>query len=150
MNSITLTLTVDTPELAKQLVDLAAGIVPAAVPQPAAPQQFVAPAPMQVQPPQVYPQPVPVQPAQSYVSIQPPVAPAAPVQAPVMATAPVAPPPTYDYETLARAASTLMDTGKQQELLGLLKSFNISALPQLPKERSGEFATALRGLGAQI
>ncbi len=125
--SITLTLTVDSAELAKQLVDLAAGTFsPAPKPVAASPQQPVAP----VSAP-VYPVPMP-----------------APVAAPP--AAPTAPPPTYAFDDLARAASTLMDAGKQQELVGLLGSFGVQALTQLPKERYGEFATALRGLGAQI
>lgn len=126
--SITLTLTVDSAELAKQLVDLAAGTAHAAPQLVAAPhQQSVAPVAAPV-----YSAPVP-----------------APV-APPPAAAPTAPPPTYAFDDLARAASTLMDAGKQQELVGLLGSFGVQALTQLPKERYGEFATALRGLGAQI
>ncbi len=126
--SITLTLTVDSAELAKQLVDLAAGTT-APAPKPvvaASPQQPVAP----VSAP-VYPVPMP-----------------APVAAPP--AAPTALPPTYAFDDLARAASTLMDAGKQQELVGLLGSFGVQALTQLPKDRYGEFATALRGLGAKI
>ena len=72
-----------------------------------------------------------------------------PVQTPVQ-TAPVAPPPAYDAEMLGRAAAPLMAQGRQQELIGLLQSFGVQALTQLPPNRYGEFATALRGLGAQI
>ncbi len=69
---------------------------------------------------------------------------------PPVQTAPVAPPPTYDVETLGRAAAPLMAQGRQQELVGLLQSFGVQALTQLPPNKYGEFATALRGLGAQI
>lgn len=124
--SITLTLTVDSAELAKQLVDLAAGTVPVAS-QPLQPAAPAVTAP-------VIPAQVPTTPA--------PVAPPA--------AAPTAPPPTYAFDDLARAASTLMDAGKQQDLIGLLGGFGVQALTQLPKERYGEFATALRGLGAKI
>ncbi len=137
--SITLTLTVDSREVAKQLIDLAAGITPAAA-TATIPQQFIQSAPIATQAPQ------------SYAPVQPPVAapPVVPPAAPAPVQAPVAPPPTYDYDALARAASTLMDAGKQQELIGLLGSFKVQALTQLSKERYGEFATALRGMGAQI
>lgn len=45
---------------------------------------------------------------------------------------------------------TLMDSGRQADLQGLLKTFGVEALPALPKEQYGAFATALRGMGAQI
>ena len=64
--------------------------------------------------------------------------------------APVATAPAYAMEDLARAASQLMDAGKQQDLLGLLAQFGVQALTQLPKERYGEFATALRQMGAKL
>ncbi len=58
--------------------------------------------------------------------------------------------PTYTPDELARAAMTLMDSGRQQELIGLLQSFGVSSLPELKPEQYGPFATALRGMGAQI
>ncbi|MBS5783838.1 MAG: hypothetical protein KID04_13295 [Clostridium sp.] len=64
--------------------------------------------------------------------------------------APVATAPAYAMEDLARAASQLMDAGKQQDLLGLLAQFGVQALTQLPKERYGEFATTLRQMGAKL
>lgn len=77
---------------------------------------------------------------QPVVPIQTPVAPAA---VPTAAT-------TYTQDELQRAAGTLLDAGKQDELLMLLTSFGVEAIPQIPKERYGEFATALRQMGAQI
>lgn len=80
----------------------------------------------------------------------------APVQTSPIQTAPVqtaVPTSTvaYTMDDLARAGMTLMDCGKQAELQKLLKEgFGVDALPQLPKERYGAFATALRGMGAQI
>lgn len=65
-------------------------------------------------------------------------------------TAPVAQPQTYTIEQIQTACAPLMDAGKQQELVGLLAQFGVQALPQLPKEQYGAFATALRGLGAKI
>lgn len=111
--------------------------------QPAAP---VAPAlpttPMtSVQPtaPVIPTQPaVPTAPAQS-------VTPVAPTQATVPTTS-----VTYTPDDLARAAFALMDSGRQQELIGLLQQFGVNAIPELKPEQFGAFATALRGMGAQI
>lgn len=58
--------------------------------------------------------------------------------------------PSYTLDDISRAATTLMDAGRQGELIGLLKQFGIATLPDLPKEQYGAFATALRGMGAQI
>jgi len=52
--------------------------------------------------------------------------------------------PTYTVEQLAVAATQLVDAGKISELRGILQSFGVSALTELPKERYGEFATVLR------
>lgn len=105
--------------------------------QPAAPVAPVAPA-----------QPTaPVVPPQTAVPTTPvqPVASVAPVQ-PVVPTTSV----TYTPDDLARAAFTLMDSGRQQELIGLLQQFGVNAIPELKPEQFGAFATALRGMGAQI
>lgn len=80
----------------------------------------------------------------------------APVQTSPIQTAPVqtaVPTSTvaYTMDDLARAGMSLMDCGKQAELQKLLKEgFGVDALPQLPKEQYGAFATALREMGAQI
>lgn len=95
---------------------------------------------------------VPVMPVQ-----QIPMAPApemtAPVQAPPAQTAP-APLQTaahsYTMDDLTNAAVMLMDSGRQADLLNLLAQFGVEALPALPQEQYGAFATALRGLGAKI
>lgn len=82
--------------------------------------------------------------------------PAAPVTTSAVPTAtpgnavPTAAAPAYQFDDLARAAAQLMDAGKQQNLLGLLGQFGLQSMQQLPKERYGEFATALRQLGARI
>ena len=57
---------------------------------------------------------------------------------------------TYTIDELGKASALLMDAGKQQDLVNLLGQFGVQALTQLPKEQYGAFATALRGLGAQI
>lgn len=56
----------------------------------------------------------------------------------------------YQQDDLARAAMTLMDSGRQGELLALLQEFGVEALPSLPKDQYGNFATRLRGMGAHI
>ena len=82
-----------------------------------------------------------------------PSAPAAPT-APVAPAAPAAPVPTtqvsYKPDDLARAAMSLMDSGRQPDLISLLGQFGVVSIPDLRPEQYGAFATALRGLGAQI
>ena len=106
-------------------------------------------------------QTISVAPVQSVAPITPepqPVytAPAAPVQQPAYTAPPAAPvpvpttAPSYTLDDLTRAAIPLMDSGKQPALLQLLKDFGVDALPTLQPDQYGAFATALRGLGAQI
>ena len=57
---------------------------------------------------------------------------------------------TYTAEELQVAAVTLVDKGMMAQLQELLNRFGVNALPELPKEQYGAFATALRGMGAQI
>jgi len=89
------------------------------------------------------------------------VAPATPQPVQTQQMAPVTPPPvqqapvqtaapSYSADDLARAAMTLMDSGRQGDLINLLAQFGTEALTQLPQEQYGAFATALRGLGAPI
>ena len=95
--------------------------------------------------PAQYPQ-TPVQPV---VTQQPTVA---PVQTPVQG-APAAVPTTtqtYSQDDLARAAMTLMDAGRMNDLQALLAQFGVASLPELPESQRGAFATALRGMGAKI
>lgn len=123
--------------------ELSAGITETAPPTnfTQAPQAVVPTAPSpQVQP---YSPPNAATPAANPAPVQPP------IQQSVQ-TAPTAEAPTYDLNALACAASPLMAQGKQQALQSLLAGFGVQALTQLPPERYGEFATALRGLGAQI
>lgn len=110
-----------------------------AMTQPVQPVQQVAPAtPQPVQTQQMVPvTPPPVQ--------QAPVAPPPVQQAPVQTAA-----PSYTADDLARAAMTLMDSGRQGDLINLLAQFGTDALTHLPQEQYGAFATALRGLGAPI
>ena len=93
------------------------------------------------------------------VAGQPPM-PAAGQQAPVPpAPNPTQPPaatalPTeaarYTREQLARAGVSLMDSGKADQVQGLLAQFGAERLEALPEAQYGAFATALRGLGAKL
>lgn len=140
-------------------------------------QQAPAPKPQRPAPtyaPQQYrPQPGPT-PAAPYATGNAPVVPTAPLAAPIRNpqpapvnptpvgpltaqqaaapsnAAPVATAPAYERDQLARAASTLVDEGKMQQIQQLFQQFQIQRMDQLPKERYGEYATALRGLGVRI
>lgn len=102
------------------------------VPQATVPTNPVAPAAQQATPPAV-PATVPTTPA-------------------TPATVPAVPTAEHNYtaEELQVAAVTLVDKGMMTQLQSLLAQFGVSALPELPATKYGEFATALRGLGAQI
>lgn len=107
-------------------------------------------------------QSVPITPMTAPVAQPAPVTPATPVQTtPAAQTVPVAPVQpamspvptterTYSLDELANAAMTLMDKGMQNQLQELLASYGVEALPALPREMYGNFATALRGMGANI
>lgn len=102
-------------------------------------QQFAPQETNQPVPPQVAQQPMPSE-AQAFAP-----------QAPAPAPQPV---PTstiqYTQDDLVRAAMPLMDAGKQQELVELLRSFGVFSLPELRQEQYGPFAMKLREMGANI
>lgn len=56
----------------------------------------------------------------------------------------------YTLDEIASAAMVLMDRGMQAQLQDLLAGYGVESLPMLPQEQYGNFATALRGMGAQI
>lgn len=104
---------------------------------------------------------VPVaQPTAPVAPVAQPTAPASAVPVPPASAVPVPPAapaaavptsgPAYTLDDLARAAMTLMDSGRQLDLQKLLAQFGCEALPALPQSQYGAFATALRGMGAQI
>ena len=124
----------------RQPVMQQAPVVPTQPAAPVAPVQAAAP----VTPVQATAPVVSAQPAVSTTPVQA-AAPMAPVQATVPTTS-----VTYTPDDLARAAFALMDSGRQQELIGLLQQFGVNAIPELKPEQFGAFATALRGMGAQI
>ena len=130
-------------EFARQLLGGQAGKVPeapAVQPVPTAP--VVQPAPMPIQAPQTA-----AVPTAPMVTAPAAAAPATPAQA--AAAVPTAQ-SSYTLDDLARAGMTLMDSGRQGDLLQLLARFGVDALPALPQAQYGAFATALREMGAQI
>ena len=97
---------------------------------------------------------VPVAPMPTSPVASAPVTPSVPVTPTAVPQTPAGAVPTmaatYTPDDLARAAMALMDSGRQAELLGLLQQFGVVAIPELKPEQYGAFATALRGMGAQI
>lgn len=79
------------------------------------------------------------------------VKPTAPVVASTeAATVPTAA-PTYTLVELGHAAKGILDAGNVEKLKALLTDqFGVKALTELAPERYGEFATAIRAMGAKI
>lgn len=119
--------------------------VPSVVQTPGSQAQPMTPVQGQL-PSNNYPSQQPQQPQMQQTPVQ-----QAPQQLPpTNAAVPTAAAPTYTMDQLAVAATQLMDAGRQAELVGLLGSFGVQALTQLPKEQYGNFATQLRTMGAKI
>ena len=109
------------------------------------------PAPAPAVPAAQTPAPVPAVPAAQ----TPAPVPAAPVAQPAPVPAvPVAqtPAPTYTKEQIASAGAMFMqqDPANRDKLQTLLAQFGAPYINALPDEQLGAFATALRGLGANI
>ena len=58
--------------------------------------------------------------------------------------------PTYSMEQLAVAATGLIDAGKMQDVQNTLVSLGAQTLMDLPQEKYGEFASAIKAMGAVI
>ena len=71
----------------------------------------------------------------------------APVASPVPTTTAT---PTYTMEQLAVAATGLIDAGKMQDVQNTLASLGAQTLMDLPQEKYGEFASAIKAIGAVI
>lgn len=128
-------------ELAEAIMGISAGKNGAPIQGAAQPQQL----PVQQAMPPI--QQVPAQVQQTTPPVQQ--VPAQQITPPVQQSVPTTT-PSYTLDDLARAAMTLMDTGRQAELQALLVAFGVNSLPELQPERYGAFATALREKGAQI
>ena len=105
------------------------------MPQPAALLQN--PGTMQPVPSAPYFQPVP-NPGQNIATPQP---------GPVPTTAVAQ---NYSYDQLAVAAAGLVNQGKQQKLHDILHSFGVNAMTELPRDKYGDFATAMKAEGAVV
>ena len=57
---------------------------------------------------------------------------------------------TYVLDDLSKAAMSLMQSGKQEELSKLLSGYGVASLRDLSADQYGLFATGLRTLGAPI
>ena len=90
-------------------------------------------------------QPMPPASVPAGMNMQQPEAPAAGMSVPTTAAV-----QEYTIEQLQVAAAGLAGMGKMPQVMGILQRFGIQAMTELPKERYGEFATALREAGAQI
>jgi len=151
MMNVTINITAS-PELLGVLHSLATAVsgvklnqVETAPVQQAPAQQQTQQAPVQQAPVQQAPVQPPVQQPPMQQSTQQPTQTPDPLVSSVPTTA-----PTYAMEQLAVAATQLVDAGRRGELLQLLGSFGVQALTALPKEQYGNFATALRQMGAKI
>lgn len=94
----------------------------------------------------------PVQNVQPVLTTQTaPTAPAAQNTAPVASPVPTATAaPTYTMEQLAVAATGLIDAGKMQDVQNTLAALGAQTLMDLPQEKYGEFASAIKAIGAVI
>lgn len=99
--------------------------------------------------PSVQETPAPAEPAPAPVSTE--TASAAPAAAvPTTPAVPTAPPQEFTLEELMNVCAPLMDAGKLKELQALMGQFGVTSMQEIPAERYGELAMALRGLGARI
>lgn len=121
------------------------GQPPAGIPQP--PLQAPPQMPPAMPRGQVPPQAPPAMPQGQVPPQAPPVAPQGQAPSPVPSAPPVQ---GYALEQLQVAAAGLMSSGRGQQVMGILQRFGIQAMTELPKERYGEFAMALREAGAQV
>ena len=56
----------------------------------------------------------------------------------------------FTLEQIASAAAPIVDAGKREELVDLLKQFSVGSLSELPPVHYGAFVDAIRAMGAQI
>ncbi len=138
IGEVTVRVTVQIPALEQLLPHLAAFMDSAATPAPASATPAATPAPVSSSPA------APVMPAPTAPATSPAMpAPTAPAAAPTAA-------PAYTTEQIAKAGADLVQAGKMPQLMALLQQYGVQAVTQLRPEQYGEFATALRGLGAQL
>lgn len=83
-------------------------------------------------------------------------------QAPIPTSMPVASPvptnqtsvpttiPTYTIEQFQIAIAPILDAGRAAEVRQVVRNFGVNTLMEIPKERYGELANAIRALGGVI
>lgn len=155
MADFTITHRIEAPELAAALNNLADALKARPVAVSTTPEAVTHPAPEK-----------PVQatttPATPVVGANPTLAPvtpavqnAAPAAPTVAAPAPAeAPAPTpakvYTFDDITAAGSQLLELGKLNQLMELLKGYGVQAVTQLKPEQYADVAAGLRELGAKI
>lgn len=75
-----------------------------------------------------------------------------PSNTPSVTNVPLAQAPTFTLEQISKAGADLVTVqpAKMQELMGLMAQFGVQTVNALKTDQLGAFATALRGMGAQI
>ena len=75
-----------------------------------------------------------------------------PSNTPSVTNVPLAQAPTFTLEQISKAGADLVTVqpAKMQELMGLMAQFGVQTVNALKPDQLGAFATALRGMGAQI
>lgn len=142
--------TVACPDLvaaATTFANALAVIKPAATPAPMSAQ---IPAPPVAQP---VPAPAaPVNPTQTTYSSNPAMPTNYPSNTAPVTAAPVAQAPAFTLEQVSKAGADLITAqpAKMQDLMALLQQYGVQTIQALPTDKLGAFATALRGMGAQI
>lgn len=148
MADFTITHRIEAPELAAAINNLADALKDRPVAVPTMPGAVTHPAPEMPAAPVVgtNPTPAPVTPA---VQNTAPAAPtvAAPTPAPVEEPAPAK---VYTFDDITAAGSQLLELGKMNQLMELLKGYGVQAVTQLKPEQYADVAAGLRGLGAKI
>ena len=151
IGEVTVRVTVQIPALEQLLPHLAAFMDSAATPAPASATPAATPAPVSSSPAAPV-MPEPASPPQAAPVMSAPTAPATPpaMPAPVAPAAAPTAAPAYTTEQIAKAGAELAQAGKMPQLMALLQQYGVQAVTQLRPDQYGEFATALRGLGAQL
>lgn len=73
-----------------------------------------------------------------------------PQQVPPTPAVPVAPVREYTLEEIQVALQPLMDTGRTNEIVGLMQKYKVASLPELPKDQFPNLVVDLRNMGARI
>lgn len=146
MADFTITHRVEAPALVEAINNLAAALnkSPAAVPAPVDSPKQDTPAPD----PAPTANPTAPAPVSSANALTPAATPTAPTTA--AAPSPGAETKTVTFDDIVAAGSQLLDAGRMNDLLNLLKNFGVQAITQLKPEQFSDVAVALRGLGAKI